>query len=184
MPNLKKLMLDTAYACANRHCSALGLALDTFMLSTNIEEITVKHFQDACEIEWQTFAQHLTKPKKLHLLITTWYDDASYDFEIELRYRHALFNIHLNKKWLEPLQSQLTHLSLHCYTYWGLYPLWQLCSLHFPHLKFISFAQWTIFYSWQIKFITSHGQTLEQLILINCPVVHALCMTRRQSNNL
>jgi hypothetical protein len=133
-------MLDTAHACAARQCSALGLALTTFMSSTNIEELTVKHFQDACKIEWPNFAQFLAKPKKLHLLITTWCDDASYDYKIKLRYQHALFNIHLNRRWLEPMQSQLTHLSLHCNTYWGLYPLWQPCSLYFPHLRSMSFA--------------------------------------------
>jgi hypothetical protein len=177
-------MLDTEYACVNEHCSALGLAFTNFLLSTTIETITVKHFQDACEMQCPESFQTVAKPKKLHLLITTWCDDASYDHELELNSRHTFFNVYLSKKWLEPVHRQLTHLSLHCNTYWGIYPQWQPGSLHFPHLQSMSFAQWTLFYDWQVEFITSHGQTLEQLILVNCPIIYALSMTPRQSNNL
>jgi hypothetical protein len=154
------------------------------MLAANIETITVKHHQDTCEAEWPDLAQIRTKPKKLHLLITTWSDDASYDYEIELRHRHAFFNVNLTRLWLDPTQNQLTHLSLHCNTYWGIYPQWHPSGLHFPHLKSMSFAQWTIAYDWQVGFITLHGHTLEQLILTNCPILYALCMTRWQVNNL
>jgi hypothetical protein len=154
------------------------------MMSTSIKVVTAKHFLDACEMEWPNFAEVLVKPSELHLLVTTWYADHCSDYEIELRQRHAYFNANLNNKWLEPVQSHLTHLSLHCNTYWGIYPRWQPGSLHFPRLRLMSFGQWTIFYDWQVEFITSHGETLEQLILVNCPILHALCMTTRQSNNL
>ena len=105
------------------------------------------------------------------------------DNDIEIRYRHALFNVGLNATWLAPMQHQLTHLTLHATTFWGVYPLWPLHNLHFPKLKSLALGNWTIAFDWQIDFITSHGKTLEQLVLTNCPILHASRMTRRQSNN-
>ena len=184
LPNLKKLMLDTAYTCTSRECSSLESAFTTFLSGADIDTLTIKHFQDSCEIEYPDFAQFRTSPKKLHLLVTTWTDEACADYDIELHHRHALFNLDLNATWLTPMQAQLTHLTLHCNTYWGVYPQWQLNNLHFPQLKSLALGKWTIAYDWQINFITSHGQTLDQLTLTNCPILHALCMTPKQSNNI
>lgn len=177
-------MLDTAYACISEHCSALGLALDTFFSFGSIDSLTIKHLQDDCQTGRPDFAKLPVKPKKLHLLITTWSDDASGDMDIEIRHRHALFNVQLNAIWLEPLQSHLTHLTLHCDTYWGIYPRWQPNNLIFTHLKSLAFGKWTIAHDWQIDFITSHGATLEQLIFTRCPILHAASLTRRQEYNL
>lgn len=120
---------------------------------------------------------------KLNLLITTWESPASPDYDHELYSRHAFFNIHLNIDWLRPLKTQLTHLTLSCNTYWGIYPRWEPAELHFPHLKSLAFGNWTIAFDWQLDFIISHGKTLEQLALINCPILHALRLSLRQSNN-
>ncbi|KAF3038322.1 hypothetical protein E8E12_006189 [Didymella heteroderae] len=184
LPHLNKLVLDTAYACISKQCSALELALDTFVSLRTINSLTIKHLQDDCQARRPDFAKLPTKPKKLHLLITTWSDEASTDMDIEIRHRHAMFNVQLNATWLEPLQSRLTHLTLHCDTYWGIYPRWQPKNLKFPHLKSLAFGKWTIAYDWQIDFITSHGPTLEQLIFTRCPIMHASRLTRRQEHNL
>lgn len=177
-------MLDTAYACISEHCAALGLALDTFLSLGVIDSLTIKHLQDDCQTRRPDFAKLPIKPRQLHFLITSWFDDATTEMEIHTPYRHALFNLQLNSTWLEPLQSQLTHLTLHCDDYWGIYPQWQPSDLKFPHLKSLAFGKWTIAYDWQIDFIISHGATLEQLILTRCPIMHAACFTRRQERNL
>ena len=176
-------MLDSAYACADRHCASLELAFRAFFSGPHIDTLTFKHFQDSCEVKRPEFAQFPAKPKNLHLQITTWSHEPSPDADIELHHRHKLFNADLNKDWLLPMQTQLTHLTLHCNTYWGVYPRWQPSNLHFPHLKSLALGKWTIAFDWQIEFITSHAQTLEQLILTNCPILHALRMTRRQLEN-
>lgn len=149
-----------------------------------IDSLTVKHLQDDCQTKRPDFAKLPTKPRKLHLLITTWSDDSSWDMDIHIRHRHALFNVQLNATWLKPLQSKLTHLTLHCDTYWGIYPRWQPDNLKFPHLTSLAFGKWTIAHDWQIDFITSHGATLEQLIFTRCPIMHAARLTRRQEHNL
>jgi hypothetical protein len=183
LPNLKKLMLDSAYACADKHCAPLELAFTTFFSNAHIDALTFKHLQDSCLVERPDFTPFHAKPKKLHLLITTWSYEYSPDNDIEIRHRHKLFNIDLNTYWLATMQTQLTHLTLHCNTYWGIYPRWQPGDLHFPHLKSLALGKWTIAFDWQIDFITSHSQTLEQLILTSCPILHALRMTPRQINN-
>jgi hypothetical protein len=159
------------------------LAFTTFLASASIDTVTIKHLQDSCEIEGPDMLQFPETLKKLHLSVATWYGLASSEWDLELRHRHQFFNIRLNAVWLRPLHSQLTHLTLHCNTYWGVYPRWQPGDLHFPQLKSLAFGNWTIAYDWQIAFITSHGETLEQLIFTYCPILHALRMTPRQSRN-
>ncbi|XPS81290.1 hypothetical protein M3J09_013228 [Ascochyta lentis] len=183
LPNLKELVLDSDFACEDSHCAALSLAFTTFFSTAEIQVLNLKHLQDACLIQRPDLAQFHAKPKKVHFLITTWSDDASPDSDIELPHRHALFNVNLNATWLAPMQSHLTHLTIHCNTYWGVYPQSQPGDLHFPHLKSMALGKWTIAFDWQIEFITSHGVTLEQLILTKCPILHALRMTPRQSAN-
>ncbi|KAJ4335061.1 hypothetical protein N0V95_008998 [Ascochyta clinopodiicola] len=183
LPNLKELMLDSASACAESHCAALALAFTTFFSTADIDLLNLKHHQDACLVQRPDLLKLHAKPKKLHFLMTTWSDDASPDMDIELRHRHALFNVHLDTTWLGPLQPHLTHLTVHCNTYWGVYPRWQPGPLRFPHLKSLALGKWTIAFNWQIEFIALQGQTLEQLILTNCPILHALRMTKRQSAN-
>jgi hypothetical protein len=183
LPNLKKLTVDNAYGCADDHCASLDLAFTTLLTSASINTVTIKHLQDSCKIEGPNISQFPKTLKKLHLSVATWYDLASPDQDLELSHRHQFFNIRLNAVWLRPLHSQLTHLTLHCNTYWGVYPQWQPGNLHFPQLKSLAFGSWTIAYDWQIAFITSHGETLEQLIFTYCPILHALRMTPRQCKN-
>src|SRR5690242_16905308 len=183
LPNLKKVMLDTAYACVDDgHCAELILALTNFVSHANIDALTIKHLQDLCPHQRLDFTQVSTMPKKLNFLITTWCELDS-DTDIENHARHSFFNERLNASWLNPVQSQLTHLTLHCNTYWGTFPRWQPGSLHFPSLKSLAFGKWTIGFDWQFDFIFSHGQTLEELILRDCPILHASRMERHQFTN-
>jgi hypothetical protein len=183
VPNLKGLILECTLSCANSCCAELKHALEVLLSNADIDSLTVKHLQDYCEVKWPDFEQLHSRPRNLHILLTTWSDDACPDHDIELAPRHTLFNKDLNTYWLAPMQPQLTHLTLHCNTFWGIYPRWQPGTLHFPHLKSLAFGKWTIAFQWQIYFITSHAQTLEQLVLTNCPILHALRMTRRQRDN-
>lgn len=183
LPSLKRLVIDNAYACADSHCESINLAATTFLSAADIDDLTIKHLQDACDVGHPTIKQFPSTIKKLNLLITMWAELASSEHDLDLNFRHAFFNVHLNRDWLRPLQNQLTHLTLSCNTYWGVYPRWQPHDLHFPHLKSLAFGNWTVAFDWQLDFIISHGKTLEQLVLINCPILHALRLTPRQSDN-
>lgn len=183
LPNLKKLLIDNAYACSKRACETINVAVTSLFASANIDTLTIRHLQDSCEADCPNIKRFPDTLKKLHLLVTLWYDQYSSDHDDELYCRHDFFNVRLNATWLHPLQSQLTYLTLHCNGYWGLWPLWQPGDLHFPHLKSLAFGNWTIAFDWQVDFITSHGETLEQLVLTSCPILHALDMTPKQLNN-
>lgn len=145
--------------------------------------MTIKHLQDLCPNQSLDFARFPIIPKKLNLLITTWTDDAAPEHDIDNYQRHAFFNERLTPIWLSPTQSQLTHLTIHCNTYWGMFPRWQPEGLHFPALKSLALSKWTIASNSQLDFITSHGPTLEQLILTDCPILHASRRRAHQINN-
>jgi hypothetical protein len=186
LPKLQELILEFPIADVESHTwkrSQHQIALKPLTVALNINTLTIKHLQDSCLVNCPDLKHFHAKISKLHLLIATESDEACSENDLEIGYRHSLFNKELNALYLTPIQSHITHLTLHCNTYWGVYPRWQPADLHFPHLKSMSFGNWTIAFDWQIDFITSHGQTLEQLILSNCPVLHALRMTERQFSN-
>ncbi len=183
LPNLRNVQLDSAYACSSSHCECLDFAFKSFLSCADIKVLTVKHLQDVCKHQSPHTTQSRTIPKQLHLLITTMSHEASPDMDIHLKWRQAFFNNRLNSTWLEPMQSQLTHMTLHCNTYWGVYPRWQASRLHFPALKSLALGKWSIAFDWQVDFIVSLGQTLEQLILTDCPILHASRMRALQIDN-
>lgn len=177
-------MLDAAWACVDEgHCASLVFALTKFLRHADIDTLTVKHLQSFCPAQRPDSSQILPMFKKLNLLITTWTCEASPDNDIENLDRHAFFNDRLDTVWLSPSQSRLTHLTLHCNTYWGVFPRWQPEGLRFPSLRSLALSKWTVTFDWQLDFITSHGETLEQLILTDCPILYASRMTPRQSTN-
>jgi hypothetical protein len=177
-------VLDAAWACVSGgYCESLIFALTKFLCYADIDTLTVKHLQDFCPDQRPDLSQISTELKKLNLLITTWTNEACPDDDIENSARHTFFGERLNDVWLSHSQSQLTHLTLHCNTYWGVYPRWQPGSLHFPSLRSLALSNWTIKFDWQLDFITSHGETLEQLVLTDCPILYASQMLAHQSMN-
>jgi hypothetical protein len=139
--------------------------------------------QEFCPDQKPDWSQISPTFKKLNLLITTWTSEACPEDDIENLERHAFFNERLDAVWLSHSHSRLTHLTLHCNTYWGVFPRWQPKDLHFPSLRSLALSKWTITFDWQLDFITSHGKTLEQLILTDCPILYASRMTSHQSTN-
>jgi hypothetical protein len=60
--------------------------------------------------------------------------------------------------------------------YWGIYPFFDIRGLCFSDLKSLVLGNFTIAHDWQIDWIISHGETLEELILDDCPIVYALSL--------
>jgi hypothetical protein len=177
-------VLDAAWACvAEGHCASLVFALTKFLRHADIETLTVKHLQEFCPDQRPDASQISPTFRKLNLLITTWTSEACPEDDINNLESHAFFNERLDAVWLSHSQSRLTHLTLHCNTYWGVFPRWQPEGLHFPSLRSLALSKWTITFDWQLDFITSHGETLEQLTLTDCPILYASRMTSHQSTN-
>ncbi|KAF2248195.1 hypothetical protein BU26DRAFT_458336 [Trematosphaeria pertusa] len=152
--------------------------------AVSVDSLTVKNLQDWTleEIyESEDFKAVRSRLKKLALQITTETEDAAPETSILLQGCHRGFTSDLPAQWLGPLQPQLTHLTLygtHCF--WGIFPFCDLRGIHFPKLKSLVLGNFTIAYDWQIDWILSHGATLEELILDDCPIVIALRLEESQ----
>lgn len=64
------------------------------------------------------------------------------------------------------------HLKLTSTCYWGWIPKCDLRGIHFPKLKSLELGELTFTHDWQLEWIISHGSTLTQLSLRECPIVH------------
>ncbi|UPX21238.1 uncharacterized protein EKO05_0011431 [Ascochyta rabiei] len=91
---------------------------------------------------------------------------------------HRGFTTDLPELWLKPALSHLTHLTLYSYTcMWGLFPFVDFRNIGtFPSLPYLSLGNFAIAHDWQVDWILSHGPTLKQLLLDDCPIITALKM--------
>lgn len=83
---------------------------------------------------------------------------------------HPFFST-LPSFWLRPMISNLEHLTLYSNVYFGFYPKLDLHGVHFPRLKTLSFGKYTFAHDSQLEWILSHGDTLKELYLDNCPIL-------------
>ncbi|KAF2629337.1 hypothetical protein BU25DRAFT_316060, partial [Macroventuria anomochaeta] len=111
----------------------------------------------------------------LHLQIAT---EIMEQHDLDFAAVHRGFAVDLPELWLKPVLSHLTHLTLYSYTcMWGLYPFVDFREVGtFPSLESLSLGNYTIAHDWQIDWILSHGPTLKQLLLDDCPIIPALRM--------
>lgn len=149
-----------------------------------VRYLTIKNLQDYHDksiFECEDFGIIRDRLTQLHLQIATEYDEASPEYTIEKPALHAGFTQDLLNAWLKPLGGQLTHLTLYgAESMWGIWPLVDLRNIPtFVRLKSLSFGNLTIAHDWQIEWIVSHAETLEELILDDCPIVTALRMDEK-----
>lgn len=202
-PRLKEVELKFARMCAvirsYRSCNEVRetedfrahVLQDLFFAGLNhpehpavgVESLTIKNLQDAtCDDVYESgdFQMVLSRLKELHLQIATEVEVAAPEHSINKRACHVMFNNDLFNRWLKPAQHQLTRLTIYgtdCL--WGLYPFCDLRSVHFPRLKSLSLGNFTIVHDWQVDWILSHGPTLEELILDECPIITTLKFDQR-----
>ncbi|KAF2270449.1 hypothetical protein CC78DRAFT_611351 [Lojkania enalia] len=150
-----------------------------------VNNITIKNMQDASTIYTgpeEVSDAVLHRIEKLALMIITEYISAAPEYSIDQPKLHECFNWELSSHWLMPTQPQLTSLTLYCDTYWGVWPYIDLRGVHFPKLISLALGNWTIAHNWQIEWITSHGETLRELVLDDCPIAYALRMGPKEAN--
>ncbi|KAF2678099.1 hypothetical protein K458DRAFT_480996 [Lentithecium fluviatile CBS 122367] len=153
-------------------------------LPVHVESLTIKNLQDGTDVsiyESDTFQAVRSRLKKLHLQIATENHEPSPEDNVDFEACQRYFDTELPEQWLKPLQPQLTYLTLYtAQCMWGFYPFCDLRRIHFPLLKSLALGNWTIVHEWQIDWLLSHGETLEELVLDDCPIVTALMMTDKQ----
>ncbi|KAF2824877.1 hypothetical protein CC86DRAFT_48067 [Ophiobolus disseminans] len=148
----------------------------------NVETLSIENLQDYTPHVYTepSFQNVRAKLKGLHLNIAMEYSEHGPDQDSNIPDKHTFFNRQLNAHWLAPTQKQLTHLTLYGDSFWGVYPRWDPRGLHFPALKSLSLGNWSIAHEWQVDWILSHVDTLEELYLDDCPIVHALRFEQNQ----
>lgn len=67
--------------------------------------------------------------------------------------------------------ANLRHLTLYSSLYFGFYPKCDFRGIHFPHLETLSFGNYTFVHDSQLDWILSHGATLTELYLDDCPLL-------------
>jgi hypothetical protein len=74
--------------------------------------------------------------------------------------------------WFDPVKANLTGLKLHADVDWGWVPEADFRGLHFPRLRKLELGNYTFSHDWQLEWILSHGKTLEELALDDCPIIY------------
>ncbi|CAG5156522.1 uncharacterized protein ALTATR162_LOCUS4319 [Alternaria atra] len=156
----------------------LGTVINALCEVPTLKSLSIKNLQDHMDrqlLESEVFGAVRDRITRLHLQITT---ERKRRHALELEAVHQGFTVDLPGLWLKPLSSQLTHLTLYSYTcMWGLFPFVELRDVGiFPCLESLSLGNYTFAHDWQIDWILSHGPTLNQLLLDDCPIVTALRM--------
>lgn len=139
----------------------------------HLRSLSIKNLQnknDAVLTTSENFFSVLGRLTELRLRIVT--EGCTSSPESAWRFRELYdFFQELPSVWLQPCRSNLKSLTLHCAEMWGYLPKADFRGLEIPNLKSLELGNWTITHNWQVDWILEHGQTLEKLVLDDCPIV-------------
>ena len=126
-----------------------------------------------CDYGTLTVSQHFQEAmralKDLHIQIRQDLDPLfSYDADEFSEHKHKMQ--YFKSRWLVPVSSHLTSLSLYFEFYWGVAPRLQMKGLNFPSLRSLALGNYTFANEWQLDWLTSLS-SLETLMLQNCPIL-------------
>lgn len=68
--------------------------------------------------------------------------------------------------------ANLTTLKLQADTLWGFVPTVYIPLIHLPKLERLELGNWTLSHQWQLDWLLAHKETLTELTLNRCAVVH------------
>lgn len=80
--------------------------------------------------------------------------------------------------------SNLRHLTIYSSLFFGYYPKFDLTELQFPQLKTLSFGNHCFIHDSQLDWILSHGATLTELYLDDCPILFEVSIKDNQRTYL
>ncbi|KAI4843227.1 hypothetical protein E4T44_06859 [Aureobasidium sp. EXF-8845] len=96
--------------------------------------------------------------------------DGSLPANLGKKELHSFFGHRLVQEWLEPIRDNLTHLKLYSRDmYFGYFPKCQLPN--FSSLRSLMLGGMSFSHNEQLNWILAHRNTLEELVLDNCPIV-------------
>ncbi|KAL2850667.1 hypothetical protein BJY01DRAFT_209739 [Aspergillus pseudoustus] len=109
--------------------------------------------------------------KSLRLNIANEHSDGNGEHDIEKEALHSFFPT-LGSTWLAPAAANLEHLTLYSNLFIGFFPICDITNIHFPRLKTLALGNYTFMHDSQLDWITSHGSTLQELYLDDCPILY------------
>jgi hypothetical protein len=141
--------------------------------TTNLKSLSFKNLQnvnDPALVTSTNFLQTLTRISELRLKFLTQQTEAAPEQAYDLPELYDFF-AELPRVWLAPAQATLTSLTLHSNDFWGYTPRVDFRALHFSQLRRLELGNFTFTHEWQLEWILSHGETLEVLVLDDCPII-------------
>lgn len=141
--------------------------------SSKVNSLSIKNLQNHNDPDLtmsENFLAVLGRISELRLRIVTEHDTASPESSWNIQEMHT-FMEDLPATWLEPARENLTSLTLHMDDFWGYVPRCDLRGIKFPKLKNLELGNYTFAHDWQLDWVLSHGETLEELVLDDCPIV-------------
>jgi len=136
----------------------------------HVTDLTLHNWQDAI-LDVDVARDRI---QRLAVLIVTELDDTSPEHSILLPALHAGFR--RLPEALGRAGDQLTHLTLFADAPWGVWPFADVRRLRFPRLASLALGNWTVAHDWQVEWVLSHGASLEELVLDDVAIAHALWM--------
>lgn len=154
---------------------SLFVGLNANHATPKLEHLCVENLQ-GCGNETvarsRDFKAVMSRLSRLELQITTEDvdGDGSLPANLGKKELHSFFGQRLVQEWLEPVRKGLTHLKLYSRDmYFGYLPKCHLPT--FSALRSLTLGGMSFSHDEQLTWILSHGDTLEELILDNCPIV-------------
>lgn len=96
---------------------------------------------------------------------------------------HEFFTHALPTHFLKPaMTASLQSLSLYSSLYWGFYPHFNLEGMHFPLLKSLTLGNFSFYTDTQLDWILSHGHSLQELYLDDCPILFYISVFRDEED--
>ena len=131
----------------------------------NLQNYTAPSFAKS-----KDFLSVLSNIKELRLRIVVENDSADDEASWRLQEMNDFFT-QLPKTWLHPASGNLERLIIHAEHYWGYIPKCDLRSIHLPKLRRLELGNYSFSHDWQLDWILSHADTLEELTLDDCPIL-------------
>ncbi|KAF2501147.1 hypothetical protein BU16DRAFT_430523, partial [Lophium mytilinum] len=145
--------------------------------ASGVRSLAIENLQDISPkavTQYDDFKEVFSHLDSLALHIATESHGVSPEASLELPEPHVFYDTELKDQWLRPVSPHLEELALYGDDFWGYWPRCDLRSLHFPKLKSLSLGNLTFTHDWQLDWILSHADTLEELRLDHCPIVQGI----------
>ncbi|PGH13893.1 hypothetical protein AJ80_06162 [Polytolypa hystricis UAMH7299] len=108
--------------------------------------------------------------QSLRLNIMNEHDEGNGEHDLESTDPHVFYP-EVPSFWIKPAMSNLQHLTIYSSLFFGFYPKFDLRGIHLPQLKTLSFGNYCFIHDSQLDWILSHGATLTELYLDDCPIL-------------